>query len=110
MEATAEGDADDSVLDGFELFMDIGYTTDAFAARAVSFIERYRDRPFFVYLSFNAVHPPLEATQPYLDRFPGNQNEPRRTFAAMLAALDDGFGVVVERLRDLEIEDDALIC
>jgi arylsulfatase A-like enzyme len=107
--ATADGDADNPILDGFEPVTDIGYTTDAFAARAVSFIERHRDQPFFVYLSFNAVHLPLEATQPYLDRFPGIQNEPRRTFAAMLSALDDGVGVVVEKLRDLGIEDDTLI-
>ena len=42
------------------------YTTDAFAARAVDWIERHKDKPWFLYLPFNAIHGPREATEKYL--------------------------------------------
>ena len=45
------------------------YLTDAFAREAVAFIDRNKGRPFFLYLAFNAVHTPLQATDEYLARF-----------------------------------------
>lgn len=87
----------------------VDYTTDAFAREAASFIERYEDQPFFVYLPFNAVHTPLQATQKYLDRFKSITDNKRRTFAAMLTAMDDGVGVVLSKLRELKLEEDTMI-
>ena len=60
------------------------YLTDAFAREAVAFIERHRREPFFLYLAFNAVHTPLQATEKYLDRFAAIDDAKRRTYAAML--------------------------
>src|SRR5437868_11232285 len=59
------------------------YTTDAFAARAVDWIEKHKDAPWFVYLPFNAIHAPREATEKYLSRFKGVANENDRTLFAM---------------------------
>ena len=42
------------------------YTTDAYAERAVDWIERNKERPFFLYLPFNAQHAPLQAPEKYL--------------------------------------------
>lgn len=75
------------------------YLTAAFAREAVSFIDRHRQAPFFLYLAFNAVHLPLEVTQKYLDRFPQIQDPKRRTYAAMLSAMDDAVGAVLDKLR-----------
>ena len=85
------------------------YLTDAFSREAVAFIERHKAQPFFLYLAYNAVHTPLEATQKYLDRFPDIADRKRRIYAAMLTAMDDGVGRVLEALRDAGIEDDTLV-
>jgi arylsulfatase A-like enzyme len=85
------------------------YTTDAFGRAAATFIEKHQKDPWFVYLPFNAVHAPLQAIDKYLDRFKGIGDERRRTFAAMLSALDDNVGLVLSRVRSLGLEDDTLI-
>jgi len=76
---------------------------------SVAFIERSKDSPFFLYLAFNAVHAPLEATKAYEDRFPGITDPKRRTYAGMLAATDDAVGRVLAKLREHELEDNTLI-
>jgi arylsulfatase A-like enzyme len=85
------------------------YLTDAFTREAVAFIDRHRQQPFFLYLPFNAVHAPLQGTEKYLDRFTGIKQEKRRTFAAMLSAMDDGVGAVLAKLRQAGLEQDTLI-
>src|SRR5688572_7246194 len=85
------------------------YTTDAYAARAVDWLEKNKDKPWLLYLPFNAQHAPLQATQKYLDRFRGIQDEKRRTFAAMLSAMDDAVGRVVDKVRDMGQEENTII-
>lgn len=85
------------------------YLTDAFAREAVSFIERHKQSPFFLYLSFNAVHAPLQATGKYLARFSSIADERRRTFAAMLSAMDDAVGRVLAALRANRLDRDTLV-
>src|SRR3712207_92586 len=64
------------------------YLTDAFTREALAFVERHKDGPFFLYLPYNAPHSPMQATPKYLERFPDVKDEKRRTFCAMLSALD----------------------
>ncbi|MBI2927364.1 MAG: sulfatase [Verrucomicrobia bacterium] len=85
------------------------YLTEAFAREAVAFIERNKDRPFFVYLPFNAVHAPLQAPEPYLTRFAALKDDKRRTFAAMLSAMDEAGGRVLDKLRELKLEENTLV-
>ncbi|MBL8213468.1 MAG: sulfatase [Bryobacterales bacterium] len=85
------------------------YLTDAFAREAVAFVDRHAKEPFYLYLPFNAVHAPLQATQKYLDRFANISDERRRTYAAMMVAMDDAIGAVLARLRHHRIEDDTLV-
>jgi arylsulfatase A-like enzyme len=84
------------------------YLTDAFAREAVAFVERSRDKPFFLYVAFNAVHAPMEATAAYTNRFPGLTGT-RRTYAGMLAALDDAVGRVLGKVRELGQEENTLV-
>ncbi len=85
------------------------YTTDAYAARAVDWIEKNKDKPFFIYLPFNAQHAPLQATKKYLDRFPDIQNENRKKFAAMMSAKDDAVGLVLAKVKEIGQEENTLI-
>lgn len=85
------------------------YLTDAFAREAVSFIDRHKQQPFFLYLAFNAVHTPMHATDDRLKRFASIEDNNRRTYAAMLTALDEAIGRVLEKLRASELEEDTLV-
>jgi arylsulfatase A-like enzyme len=85
------------------------YTTDAYAERAVDWLGKQKDKPWFLYVPFNAQHAPLQAPQKYLDRFKNIKNENRRTFAAMMSAMDDAVGKILNKVREMGEEDDTLI-
>ncbi len=85
------------------------YTTDKYADRAVEFIEQHQTKPFFLYLPFNAQHAPLQAPKKYLDRFPNIDDPKRKTFAAMMSALDDAVGRLLDKIRTSGIEENTLI-
>ena len=85
------------------------YTTDAYADRAVDWIGNQKDKPFFLYLPFNAQHNPLQAPPKYLDRFKGIADERRRTFAAMMSAMDDAVGKVMAKVKEMGQEENTLV-
>ncbi len=97
------------ILRGADRVDEKEYLTDAFTREAVAFIKGHAGKPFFLYLPYNAVHNPLQASQKYLDRFSTIKNPDRRTYAAMLSAMDDGVGAVLSELREAGIEQDTLI-
>ncbi len=86
-----------------------GYLTDVLAERAAALIGELRERPFFLYVAFNAVHTPMHAKPEHEALFAGIDDERRRTLAAMTAALDDAVGRILETLRALQLEDDTLL-
>jgi arylsulfatase A-like enzyme len=85
------------------------YTTDAYAARALDWLERNRSKPWFLYLPFNAQHAPLQAPKAYLDRFAGIADEKRRTFAAMMYAMDEAVGRVLGKIREIGQEENTIL-
>ena len=72
-----------------------GYLTDRFTDKAIDFIQE-SEKPFMLYLSYNAVHTPMDATEEDMARFKGH---PRQKLAAMTWALDRGVGRVIEALK-----------
>ena len=85
------------------------YLTDEFSNEAVKFVEKNKEGPFFLYLAYNAPHGPLQATQKYLDRFDHIEGKKRKTYAAMVSAVDDGVGRILDRLESLEIAENTMI-
>jgi arylsulfatase A-like enzyme len=85
------------------------YLTDEFSDEAERFIGRHHAAPFFLYLAYNAPHSPMQASEKYLKRFPDIKNERRRTYAAMVSAVDDGVGRILAKLRDHGIEDHTML-
>ena len=83
--------------------------TDAFTREACDFIGRHRARPFFLYLAYNAVHSPMQATDEYMKKFSHIEDIQRRIFAAMLAHLDDSVGRVLAQLRASGNEENTLV-
>jgi arylsulfatase A-like enzyme len=84
------------------------YLTDEFADEAVGFVERSKDKPFFLYFAFNAVHSPMDAN-PYSERLSGISDRKRRTYGGMLSGLDHAVGRVLEKVREIGEEDNTLI-
>jgi len=85
------------------------YLTDMFGREAAEFVGRNHDRPFFLYLCFNAPHTPLEATDRHLQRHAHIEEPGRRYYAAMVSAMDDNVGRVLDALRCHGLENDTLI-
>src|SRR5262249_14440577 len=85
------------------------YTTDAYGARAVDFIKRNKDHPFFLYLPFNGCHVHSQTPEKYVNRFKDIKEKERRLYAAMMSAMDDAIGRILAALREHGIEDNTMI-
>ena len=92
-----------------EVTDDTFYTTDAYADRSLDWLEKNKNKPWFLYLPFNAQHAPLQAPKKYLERFPKITDEKRQLFAAMLASMDDAIGRVMGKIRALGQEENTLV-
>jgi len=103
------GDATNPVLRGTEPVDEKEYLTDAFGREAVAFVERRKAEPFFLYLAFNAVHTPMQATEKYTDRFASIADRNRRIHAGMMASMDDAIGGVLSTLEKNRLTDNTLI-
>lgn len=92
------------------------YSTDAFNHETVSFVERHAGHPFMLFVCHHAPHTPLQTTDTYRARYPdghfaawGDRAADRRTYAGMVAALDDGIGMLMGTLERLNLTDNTLV-
>ncbi|MDO6736667.1 sulfatase-like hydrolase/transferase [Wenyingzhuangia sp. 2_MG-2023] len=83
-----------------------GYMTDVLGDKSVKFIEENKDKPFFMYLAYNAVHTPMHAKEEHLEKY---KNHPRQKLAAMTWSLDENIGKLQQKLKELNIEENTLI-
>jgi arylsulfatase A-like enzyme len=106
----ATPNANQAMLRGFEPVPENEpYTTDTFTREAIAFIDRHAKEPWFLYLTYNAVHTPMHATDKYLARFKDVPDEQRRTYCAMMSAMDDGIGAVLKKLDESKLTENTLI-
>ena len=75
------------------------YLTTALSRDAARFIGENTDQPFMMYLSYNAPHSPLQATEEDLAKYAHIEDLERRTYAAMVDSMDQGIGMVVDSLK-----------
>lgn len=104
-----EYDADNPILRGSQPVNEKEYFTDALTREAVDFIGRHSEKPFFLFLAYNAVHSPLQGADKYMEKFEHIEDIQRRIFAAMLANLDDSVGAVMSKLREEGLEKDTMV-
>ena len=102
-------DANNPIVRGGQPVVETEFLTDAFTREAVDFIDRHDDKPFFLYLAYNAVHSPLQGADAYMKKFAHIEDIHRRIFAAMLANMDDSVGAVMEQLRKSGLEENTLV-
>jgi arylsulfatase A-like enzyme len=85
------------------------YTTRAYAKRVTEILEANKERPFFLYMAWNAVHAPSQAPQETIDKYNGAPTEVRQYQAAITDELDAGVGKILAKLRELKLENNTLI-
>jgi arylsulfatase A-like enzyme len=88
------------------------YLADFLTDRAVRFIEKHKDRPFFLYLPHFGVHVPLEAKAELIEKFKkrqpvGGHNNP--VYAAMIASIDESVGRVMAKLDELRLAENTIV-
>lgn len=74
------------------------YLTDRLGRQSVEFIQRHKERPFFLYLAFNAVHSPMQAKKSHQPAVAHLKTEALRMYAAMLLSMDENVGKVLDAL------------
>jgi arylsulfatase A-like enzyme len=105
--------SDAGVLDWFRNNKPVrekGYTTQLIGNDAVKYInEQNPNKPFYLYLTFNAPHTPYQAPQEYVDRYKNIEDPTRRIYAGMVTCMDDEIGRVVAALDKRGLRDNTLI-
>lgn len=77
-----------------------GYLTDVLTDRAIEFVDGGGDEPFFLYLSYNAPHTPLQAPAETVRKYRHVEDVNRRSYLAMVDSLDHNIGRIVTALRE----------
>ena len=85
-----------------------GYLTDVLGEKAISFIDKNNqsNNPFFLFLSFNAPHTPMQAKEEVLEKFKDN---PRQVYASMMWSMDEAIGHVIDALKENNQYDNTII-
>ncbi len=88
------------------------YLADFLTDRAVDFIHRHKNKPFFLYLPHFAVHSPIHAKEELIAKFrskPGVDGHKNPTYAAMIYSVDESVGRIMQTLDDLKIADNTIL-
>lgn len=89
------------------------YLTDRLTDEAIEFIEKNRERPFFLYLTHFAVHTPLEAPKDLIEKYEqklaNDDSQFSATYAAMIEKVDDSLGRVIDTVDRLGLREDTVI-
>jgi arylsulfatase A-like enzyme len=85
------------------------YLTSVLSNEAVQFIDTNQQAPFFLFVSYNAPHTPMQAPEKRLAQFARITHPKRRAYAAMVSMLDEGVGQIVDKLKQLNLRERTLI-
>jgi arylsulfatase A-like enzyme len=96
-------------FNGSKMFHPNAYMTDYLTDQAVTAIDRNRNRPFFMYLAYNAVHTPLQAPKADYDALSQIKDHRLRVYGAMVRNLDRNVGRVLQTLKDKGLDKNTLV-
>lgn len=88
------------------------YLTDRLTNEAISFVEKYKDTTFFLYLPFYTVHTPIMGKEKLIEKFKnkkGSNGQNRPDYAAMVAAMDENVGKLLSHLKKNGLEKHTLL-
>jgi arylsulfatase A len=109
--------------DSFDYLKREDFAQDHLTAKALSYVEKHKNEPFFLYLSYSGPHASLQAPESEIEKydFPNDiaqiptegdyipAYKPRATRAAMVSYLDKHIGQLVDKLKDLNIDENTLV-
>jgi arylsulfatase A-like enzyme len=98
-----------AIREGKNEIKDTGYLTFSIAERGMQFIEDHKENPFFLTLTFNAPHDPFQVPKSYFNRIQGVDDSVKRVYYGMIEALDDAVGSIVQKLKDVHLDDHTMI-
>ncbi|MDA2937787.1 sulfatase-like hydrolase/transferase [Acidobacteria bacterium AH-259-A15] len=105
-----------SMFRGNERIKEEGYATNLFRREALRFIEENKERPFFLYVPFNAPHGPsnLERTGPqapdeYIRMYAGLPTDRRTRYMANITCMDAAVGEILNKLTELGLDQNTLV-
>ncbi|OEK06186.1 sulfatase [Flavivirga aquatica] len=85
------------------------YLTTALSKDAVKFVSQVNNKPFMLYLAYNAPHAPLEAPKKTIEKYAHIKDKRRRIYAAMIDEMDQGIGLIIEALKKTKKLDNTVI-
>ena len=89
------------------------YLTDRLTDEALSIMERFKEKPFFINLSYYTVHTPIEGKTELVDyyqkKLASGMSHQNAIYAAMVHSLDDNIGKLMHSLDDLNIADHTIV-
>jgi arylsulfatase B len=93
-----------------KFFKEEGYYTDLIGNKAVKVIENHdTSKPLFLYVASLASHAPNQAPPKYTDLYKDIKDEKRRTYAAMITAMDMQIGRILASLEKKKMRDNTII-
>lgn len=107
----------------FEQFRGKEYAPAILTEKALEFINKHKEKPFFLYLPYTLPHLALQAPEEYVKKYIGQFNEqpyygengyspskyPKSTYAAMISFLDDQVGMIMKKIKDLGLDENTII-
>jgi len=112
-----------ATTDSFNYFKGKEYAPARMTEKALAFIDRSKDRPFFLYLPYTLPHVSLQAPDDYVKKYIGQFDEkpyygqngytstpyPLSTYAAMITFLDDQAGIILQKIKELGLDENTII-
>ena len=107
----------------FDYYKGKDYAPEKMTTKALAFIEKNKNKPFFLYLPYTIPHVSLQAPEEYIKQYIGKFDEhpyygqngyaaskyPLSTYAAMITYLDDQVGIILDKIKKLGLDDNTLI-
>jgi arylsulfatase A-like enzyme len=107
----------------FAKFIGKDYAPAKITQKALGFLEKNKDKPFFLYLPYPLPHLALQAPEEYVKKYIGQFDEkpyfgekgyapnkyPLSTYAAMITFLDDQVGIIMDRIKKLGLDENTII-
>jgi len=91
-----------------EIFERDCYFPSLMTEKAIQFIEKNSNQPFFLYAAFNLPHYPEQPDSLFLPTYK-DLTEPRKSYATVISTVDDKIGQILNKLEVLKIRDNTVI-
>lgn len=116
-------DSTKATNEDFEYFKGKDYAPERMTQRALQFIKKNKDQPFFLYMPYTIPHVSLQAPEKFVDQYKNEFNDkpyygqngyastryPRATYAAMISFLDEQIGMVMKQIKELGLDENTII-